>query len=1250
MSFVHLHVHSEYSLLDGLSRIRDLVTRTQEMGMPAVALTDHGTMFGVIDFYRAAKQAGVKPIVGVETYMAARRMVDREAGVDARSAHLLLLAENQTGYQNLLKIASASQLEGFYYRPRIDHEFLAAHSEGLICTSGCLSGEIPRAIQDNQSEAQIAKLFDYYFQVFGRDRFFVELQEHDIPELKQVNRRLVELAKTYNAHIVATNDVHYVDPQDAELQDLLLCIQTGALRSDPDRMRMTDPSYHLRSPQEMARLFGEIPGAIENTLWIAERCEVDLDFKGYHLPEFQVPEGHDAQSYLRQLCEEGILRRYADHATDARIRQRLDYELGVIHDMGFDAYFLIVWDLCRFSKEQGIWFTTRGSAAGSIVAYALGITTIEPMQFDLIFERFLNPERTNMPDIDLDFQDDKRDRLLQYTAEKYGQDKVAQIITFGTLGARAAIRDVGRALDVPLPDVDGIAKLIPNIPGKPVTIPEALESVAQLREVHEKSPYLREVIDIASRLEGVSRNAGTHAAGVIISDRPIIEYVPLHRPTGNNAEATPISSLTQFEMQVLDSLGLLKVDFLGLSTLTVMERACKMICERHGVDYSIETIPLDDPESFALLGRGEVQGVFQVVGSGMRRYLMEMKPRELANVVAMVALFRPGPMEFIPRYIRRMHGEEETTYRHPRLQPIFEETYGIPVYQEQIMRAAIELAGYTAAEADGLRKAISKKKQRALEQMRLKFITGSVANGIEKETAAEIFADWEDFARYGFNKAHAAAYGALAVQTAYLKAHYPLEYMTALLSVFKHETDRIALYITDCRRIGIEVLPPDIKSSGVDFLIIQESDNPAAIRFGLAAIKNVGESAVEIILKARNEGGPFTSIASFARRVDLRQVGKRALECLVRVGALDELGSRLGLLESIDRIVAFSASHFKALESGQMSLFGSSTGVVEDLELPPTSTEVNRREMLSWEKELLGVYASEHPLTPYLPDLERVITHSSAELDETHHLQPVQIAGLVSNVRPHWTQKGNPMGFVTLQDLQGSMEVVVFERTWKTVLDWLQEEMVVVVKGKADRGRGDPKILADEIRRDFKIVVPIDPLPAPVADRDPPTARRTTAPADPAQPDLAGPPMRPAAATRTETVTQAGASEFGGHAFPAGDLTWETPEDAELPSAAAPDPAPAPPALPSGVKMLTISLHSSGDKKRDTLRLRRVHGLLSSYAGQDRFALIVSEAARRYRLEFPSFTTGYCKDLHARLDRMLGESCVQVETWQGSSQ
>ena len=1253
MSFVHLHVHSEYSLLDGLSKVDKLVQKAKALDMPALALTDHGAMFGVISFYRAAKAAGIKPIIGIEAYLAARTMHDRDPKLDSRAFHLLLLAENDTGYKNLLQIASAAQLDGFYYRPRIDHDFLAEHNEGLICTTGCLSGEVPRALERGQDE-HARELLDWYFEIFDRDHFFFELQSHDIPELPDINKKLIDLAKRYDGRFLATNDVHYVERDDAELQDLLLCVQTGSLQSDPDRMRMTDPSYYLRSTQEMEKLFGHIPGAIENTVLVAERCEVDLEFKGYRLPHFEVNEGFTSDSYLRQLCDKGLQKRYGNHAQDSVIQERLNYELGIIHEMGFDNYFLIVWDLCRFSREENIWYNARGSAAGSIVAYALEITLVDPLEHGLIFERFLNPGRVSMPDIDLDFQDDLRSRVLEYTANKYGRDKVAQIITFGTLGARAAIRDVGRVKDIPLPEVDRVAKLIPNIPGKPITILEALDQVQALKQVYAETPYLQELIDTAAQLEGVVRHAGTHAAGVVITDKAITEYIPLHRPTGGHQEDSPIGAVTQFEMQILDSLGLLKVDFLGLSTLTVMARACEMISLRHGVELDINTIPVDDPETFELMGRGDVLGVFQVEGVGMRRYLMEMKPRELANVIAMVALYRPGPMDFIPTYIRRMHGQEQVSYPHPALESIFEETYGIPVYQEQIMFAAMEMAGYTAAEADDLRKAIAKKKAKALKTHREKFIQGSVDNDIDQKTAAEVFADWENFARYGFNKAHAADYGVIAVQTAYLKTHYPLEYMTALLSVCKQDSDKVALYIADCRRMGLEIMPPDVNSSGYDFSPEDCGNGNAGIRFGLGAAKNVGQGAIETILEAREEDGAFNTLEEFAQRVDLRKVGKRAMESLIKVGALDSLAPRIAMMDFMDRIMALSATHFRAAEAGQMSFFGQKTGVSDTLDLPPVTSDIPQRRLLSWEKELLGIYISDHPLTPYLPELAKITTHFSSELEETSQGQKVCVAGEVCHIRPYQTRTGKAMGFVTLEDLQGTIELVVFSRVWKNISTWLNEEDIVVAVGKVDRERGAVKILADQITNDFTKVEAINGDYRKVTQTSP-------TPSDPPG-DSGVITQQPVASVEEGELPPLPASDTWDNPIA---LTFESQPDAtsigkpdSIEQAVAPQkedrelskalhtlpPTALGKFLDGEVKMVTVILETTGDRQRDALRMRRVHGLLTSYPGNDRFEFLLFEASRRYQVDFPSSTTGYCPELHAQLTSMLGEGVIRVET------
>jgi DNA polymerase-3 subunit alpha len=1306
MSFAHLHVHTEYSLLDGFSNIKKLVTRVKEMEMPAVAITDHGTMFGVIDFYKAAKAEGVKPIIGLEAYMAARGMKDRDSKLDRSSYHLLLLAENETGYKNLLQIASAAQLEGFYYYPRIDRDFLAAHSQGLICTSGCMSAEIPRALLDDNPQEALRR-WNWYYDVFGKDRFFVELQQHNIKEITDLNKKLLELGGRYSAKYIATNDVHYVNPEDARLQDILLAIQTNSTLNDPDRMRMTDNSYYLRTPAEMSQLFAEVPESLSNTLLIAERCNVDLSFKGYHLPEFPVPQAYTPNTYLRMLCETGAKKRYKDDATSSKIRARLDYELSVVQKMGFEAYFLIVWDLCRFARENGIWYNARGSAAGSIIAYTLEITMVDPLKHDLIFERFLNPGRVSMPDIDLDFRDDRRAEMLEYCARKYGNDKVAQIITFGTMGTKAAIRDVARVMEIPLPEVDRVAKLVPFVSGRATTMKDALE-VAEFKDIYNKQPHLREVIDIAAKMEGTVRNAGTHAAGVVISDNPIMDYLPLHRPT-SNSEETPIKSVTQFEMGILDSLGMLKVDFLGLITLTVMARACDMIEKRHGIKFDLSNIPIDDPKSFELMGNGQTAGVFQVEGGGMTRWLVQMKPKTLDNIIAMVALYRPGPMQFIPDYIARMHGEAEVEYRDPSLAPIFQDTYGIPVYQEQLMRAAVEIAGYTPSESDELRKAISKKNKVDIEKHRAKFVKGATEKGMAKPTAEAIYEDWEEFARYGFNKSHAADYGVIAVQTAFLKSHYPAEYMAALMSASAGQTEKVALYVADARSMGVPVLAPDINASEWDFAIEDPAspDGKPNIRFGLGAVKNVSKGAVETIITTRMEN-KFTDLNDFARRADLRAVGKRSLECLIKVGALDQFGNRASMLASLDRVLAISSNHFRAADAGQMSLFGANTGVVEEIHLPEVK-DVEKRDMLNWERELIGMYISDHPLNEFQSTLAQIVSYFSGQLPEAAQEEKVRVAGLITAVRPYTTKTGKPMGFVSMEDIQGNLELVLFPKTWDKYRGQMTIGQIIIVEGKVDQNNPPPKILVDIIKTEIKVTTTADEFtrsngngsttllprpesesprrsePNPMVVKQGQTPKPTspiakspshvpspifstakTAPVDAADSDIPPPPdnfpdgwdneWQPSfdenkLASEVESEIKK-ADEVTQPRALAGTVQVEsTVEELEqshvLPEAM----------LPSlyvplvkeekdkehPPQQITLMLRPTGDHERDKRRIKTLYGTLISYHGRDKFSFQIFENGKGHLIDFPNDTTRICAELFERLKKLMGDEGWRVE-------
>ncbi len=1256
MSFVHLHVHTHYSLLDGFSNIKKLVKRAKEFGMPAVAISDHGTMYGAVEFYNAAKAAGVKPIIGLEGYLAPRRMADKDAQFDKRAFHLLLLAENDIGYRNLLQIASVSQLEGFYYHPRVDKQFLETHSEGIIATSACMKGEVPNTILERGVETA-QPLLDWYYEVFGRERFFIELQRHDIPELEQLNRRLIELGKRYNARFVATNDVHYVDRSEAKLQDILLAIQTGAVLSDPNRMRMQGDTYYFRSPEEMGALFSDVPESISNTLEIAERCNVNLDPNGYHLPLFEVPEGFTPETYLRELCEEGLKTRYHERADDPEVRKRLEYELSVIHKMGFDAYFLIVWDLSRYARDHNIWYEARGSAAGSIVGYVLGITLVEPLRHGLIFERFLNPDRISMPDVDMDFQDDKRSEIMEYCANKYGHDHVAQIITFGTMGARNAIRDVGRVMDIPLGEVDQIAKLIPNIPSRPTSIPDALEQVQPLKELYESADYLRDLIDTAAGMEGVARNAGTHAAGVVISDKPIVEYVPLNRPT-SNSEDVPIKSVTQYEMSILDYLGMLKVDFLGLATLTIMQRASDLIFARHNVRYTLDNIPVDDAQTYKFLGKGLTAGVFQLEGVGMTRFLVQMQPTKLDHIIAMVALYRPGPMESIPSYINRMHGKETITYRHPKLEPIMGETYGFAIYQEQVMQAAMQLAGYTAAEADMLRKVISKKKTDELEKHHKKFVEGAVERGIAHETADEIFKDWEGFAHYGFNKSHAADYGMVAVQTAFLKSHYPLEYMTALLSQSKNESEKVALYVADSRAMGINVLPPDINYGGWDFEIEELEDGQSVIRFGLGAVKNVGQNSVDVITEAR-KAGKFKDINDFARRVDLRKVGRRALESLVRVGALDSFADRRALLDGLDKIMSISESHFRARDAGQLSIFGFVEGLEEEIHLPRVA-ELDQREKLEWEHELLGIYLSDHPLTPYLPIIQKRASHLIIQLREAPHQSDVVVGGTLGQLRTIVTKKGSEMAFATLDDIQGSVEMVIFPRVWSKYAEVIRSGEVLLVKGKADNEKSDPKILVDKVEviqltganstQNFEEVA-LDSAPVnyeedfhfadlDIADSQAPRSAGKATPGGNGNGNGSKPSQSQPSDRMAESVIDT--------MVVVEEVDVETTNEIELPAEAvvqkkASDKSALNPIKPENSRILLLNLASCGSRERDNRRLKQIYGFLTSTPGKDRFAFICNENGQSFRLDFPNDNTSINDSLLREVRGIVGESNVEVE-------
>jgi len=1686
--FVHLHVHTEFSLLDGLSRIDSLVERAQTLEMDALAITDHGTMFGVIDFYRACRRAGVRPIIGVEAYLARRGMADRDPREDRKPYHLLLLARSQAGYQNLLKIASAAQLEGYYYNPRIDRDFLAAHADGLIATSGCLAAQIPNAIMAGRDD-DARSLIGWYQDVFGKENFFLELQQHDIAELRQVNGWLVANQAYADVPLVATNDVHYVLAEDYDPHDTLLCIQTSTLKGDSNRLRMSDASYHLKSQAEMWRDFGGILGGapLTNTRLVAEMCDVDLDIEGYHLPLFPVPEGHTSASYLRYLCEKGLLWRFGPQAArDDLLTARLGRELAIIHEMDFDTYFLIVWDLCEYARHADIWWNVRGSGAGSLAAYCLGVTNIDPIQNNLLFERFLNPGRVSMPDIDLDYPDDRRGEMIDYTARKYGEDKVAAIITFGTLGAKAAVRDVGRVLDVPLTDVNQAAALIPTEP-KPKPLMQYVEDNPDLKRLYADNPQIRQVIDTARALQGVNRHASTHAAGVIVADRPLVEYIPLHRLTRGDDESSSIKAVTQFPMETCESIGLLKIDFLGLSTLTILRKACDLIAQHQGVVYTMDNIPYrheqvaDDPAevarlnaAFEMLGRGETVGVFQMESGGMQQMLRGMRPKQFENIVAGISLYRPGPMDYIPSYNARLHGSEPVHYHHDRLVPILAETYGIIVYQEQIMQIAGQLFGYELGQADLMRRAVSKKKQKDLLEHKAIFIERGPENGVDAEAAERIFADIEFFANYGFNKcvtadteivdantgrrvrvgdlaagaaqvdatltldtdtlrlragaitavmtngvkpvyrlvtqlgrqitatanhpfltfdgwrmlgelepgdrvavarclpvnssktwsdyqsivlghllaegnlchttgvyfyttcqeqltdytrhmemfenskasvsfyksaysvyskriirsqpqvlvewikqlglwgkdshtkfipeevfeldnrqmglllsrmwegdghinehgrslyyataslrlaedvqhlllrlgvvshlrtvifpykdgrigyqvfitgydnfksfmtaigcyfvssvrrtklealtlseqrangtrdtvpiavkhlvrqakmssgltwsevaqqsqvcstefmrvvngrkagytrevigqlarffdshelhiqadndvywdrivsieyageqptydltidethnfvandiivhnSHAADYAVITMQTAYLKAHYPEEYMAALLTVQRGDTAKIAVFLEECRRLEIPILPPDVNHSQLDFDIQPVADGRRGIRFGLAAIKNAGVGPLQTLIAARGEGGPFASLEELCRRVDLRTVGKRALESLVRVGAFDSFGKRQALLLSLDRLLGYSASYHKDREVGQMNMFGGGAAAIEDALHIPDAPDVTRREMLNWEKELLGLYVTGRPADRHREALRAAHTADIRQLKEAEFMndRPVVVAGEVVSVRRLYTRSSEAMGVIYLEDWHetaGTVDVVMFPRTWAKYQELAVEGEIVKVTGKWDTSRGDPQVIADSLTQKFETVTGTGFAPPP------PEAPAWLTAEPPLWPDEdEGPPPLPDDYFDEET----------------GELPQPQPEPEPAPAAsiapatqgaaATPQPAVEPQlvalaadALPQGDPAqarhwVYAYLRRSGDDDRDRRRLRRLFNIFTSFTGDDRFSIVVETQGGWAKIEFPNHTTDCCDELRRELlTAVAGDDDIQV--------
>jgi len=1047
MKFTHLHVHSHYSLLDGLPKIDEILDYVQKLGMDSVALTDHGALYGVVEFYKKAVERGIKPIIGAEVYLAFEKMIQERPNIDDKRYHLVLLVKNDQGYKNLVKLLTKAHLEGFYYKPRIDEELLAKYSQGLIALSACLAGKIPKMILAKKMD-EAEKTAKIYQEIFGKDNFYLEIQHHpNSHDQKVANKGLISISKKLGIPLVATNDIHYLKPEDAEAQDILMLINTGADPNDPERLSLREDDFSMRSPEQMIKDFKDLPEAIENTQKIAELCNFQFEFGKIRLPKFEVPSKKTPDEYLEELCYLGVKKRYGEHPTKETL-DRLNYELSVIKQTGFASYFLIVQDFVNWAKENRIVTGPgRGSVGGSLVAYLLNITNVDPLKYDLLFQRFLNPDRISLPDIDLDFADRRRNEVINYVAQKYGRDKVAQIITFGTMASRAVVRDVGRALSYSYSYCDQLAKMIPF----GLTLDQTLARVDEFRQTYLNDPKATKLIDFAKKLEGVARHASTHACGVVISAEPLDEIIPLQHPTQDEEVI-----VTQYEMRSIEDLGLLKMDFLGLKNLTIIEDTLARIYKVQGKKINIEEIPLDDKATYRLLQKGETVGVFQLESDNMQRYLKQLKPTELEDIVAMVALYRPGPMALIPDYIAGKQKKKRVEYLHPKLKPILESTYGIPVYQEEIMKIAQELAGFTLSEADVLRKAIGKKIRKLLMAQKEKFIEGCKKNGIDEEVSQKIWHWIEPSARYSFNKSHATCYAIIAYQTAYLKAHFPLEFMASLLTSEKADIERIGFLIGECKKMGIEVLQPDINESLENFTVVP----PKKIRFGLSTIKNVGTNVVEVIVKERKTAGPYRSIADFITRISSRDLNKKSLESLIKAGVFDKLAERNQLLFNLERLLESARETQRVKTEGQRGLFD---GISQNIEFKLTpATPASKAEKLSWEKELLGLFVTSHPLE----DFQNILAKKAVSINKIKNNlinRQVKIGGIISKIKKIITRTGKPMLFMNLEDLNNKIEVVVFPRVIERNPSAFQENKIVLVSGRVDMRDGVPKLICEDI-------------------------------------------------------------------------------------------------------------------------------------------------------------------------------------------
>ncbi|MDL1988005.1 MAG: DNA polymerase III subunit alpha [Deltaproteobacteria bacterium] len=1057
--FVHLHVHTQYSLLDGAIRIDALLKRAIDFGMDSVAITDHGTMFGVLEFFEKAGKAGLKPIIGCEFYVAPRRLTDKTVLDNKGLSHLVILAENPEGYRNLCKLATIAQLKGFYHKPRIDKNVLREHSKGLVALSACLHGEIPRLISENRLDGadEAART---YLDIFGEDNFFLEVQDNGIHVQEKVNNALLDMSERLSIPLVATNDCHYLDKEDARAHEILLCVQTGKTIYDPDHFRFGTDQLYFKSREEMHNYFKSYPGALENTVSIAKRCNIDFDFKSYHFPKFETPSGQTAEEFFEQKAWEGYnqkIKRVKEknpEIDESQYKERIKSEISTINSMGFSGYFLIVADFILYAKKHNIPVGPgRGSVAGSLVAYSLGITDLDPIEHGLIFERFLNPGRKSMPDIDVDFCINGREEIFRYVVEKYGGGSyVAQIITFGKLKTRAVIRDVGRALDIPLHEVDAIAKMVPDVLN--ISLDNALKQEPRLRSIAEKKPEIDDLLKVCRVLEGLPRHASTHAAGVVVSDKPLVEYLPLYK--GKKGEV-----LTQFDMKCVEKIGLVKFDFLGLRNLTVIANTLSLIAKQGDTPPDLINITLADPDTYRLLVSGDTVGVFQLESSGMKDLLVRLRPECFDDVIALVALYRPGPMEsgMIDDYVERKHGKKDVVYLLPELEPILKETYGVIVYQEQVMRIAASVADYSMSEADDLRKAMGKKKPAIMARQRLRFIKGATERGIQSQKAKKLFDLIEKFGGYGFNKSHSAAYALIAYQTAFLKAHFPVEFMASLLTSEIHSIDGVVKYIAECRHHGIQVLPPDINESDKEFTVIGSK-----IRFGLVAVKNVGEGAIEVIIDDRKKGR-FSSLFDFCERVDLKKANKRVIESLIKCGAFDSTGAnRSQMMVSLENAIDYGQRVQKERTDPQMGLFNMG-GVRQDINLPkmPSMNEWDERQLLAFEKEALGFYITGHPLTRFEDLLDKFTNANTISLKEKNDGELVRIGGIIINIKTIKTKKGDLMAFVTLEDQHKTVEIIIFSLAYAAVHELLVEDNTVIIQGRVKRDENSVKILADTV-------------------------------------------------------------------------------------------------------------------------------------------------------------------------------------------